>query len=584
MPAPTPNGAAQDRTHYVAPAPKGIGAPDPPSAMARRKGEADRSTQREAALRPTPPLTRSLPSAAFDQDRLRAARSTAPNALGGIPEPMPPQPEEAGRDRFEGRPVAGFKPVREAPVSTFSIDVDTAAYGFLRASLARNALPQPDSVRVEELINYFPYGYAPAKSAQEPFAVTARLFPSPWAEGRKILRVGIKGYELQQAGRPAANLVFLIDTSGSMSGQNRLPLVKQALSLLVAGLGANDRVAIVTYAGGAGTLLEPTPASEKGRILSAIEGLKAGGGTAGGEGLRQAYALAARNHDARAVNRVMLMTDGDFNIGIASREELTGFVEREREKGVFLSVLGFGMGNYNDALMQALAQNGNGVAAYIDTLNEARKVLVEEASASLFPIAKDVKIQVEFNPATVSEYRLIGYETRMLNREDFSNDKVDAGEVGSGQGVTALYELVPKGGPRTVSDLRYGTPDAARAMPKDAGAGAMPDAGRTEEYAFVKLRYKLPDEETSRLIETPVGPAAEAARLAEADEDSRFAAAVAGFGEILRGGRWTGRFGLDDVLRLASGARGEDPYGYRSEFLQLVRAAKTAQALQAARP
>ena len=396
------------------------------------------------------------------------------------------------------------------------------------------------------------------------------VVPSPWSEGRKIIQIGIKGYAVQAANRPRANLVFLIDTSGSMNAPNRLPLVKQSLAMLVGQLASTDRVAIVTYAGNAGTALEPIAASEKTRILGVLERLEAAGSTAGGEGIRQAYALAEQNFDPDGVNRVILATDGDFNVGITDRNELKGFVERQRGKGIFLSILGFGMGNYNDALMQALAQNGNGVAAYIDTLNEARKVLVEEATSTLIPIAKDVKIQVEFNPATVAEYRLVGYETRMLNRDDFANDKIDAGDVGSGQSVTALYEIVPVGGPRLVGDLRYAESSSA------AGSTSQ----TSTEYAFVKIRYKLPKSDVSSLISTPVDQASEHVRFEQASTDARFAISVAAFGEILRGGRHTGRFGYDDVLRIASAARGEDPHGYRTEFLQLVRAAKTASTLQ----
>ena len=328
----------------------------------------------------------------------------------------------------------------------------------------------------------------------------------------------------------------------------------------------------MTYAGSAGTALEPTAVSEKAKILATIDRLEARGSTAGAEGIRQAYALAEQNFDANGVNRVILATDGDFNVGITNRDELKGFVERQREKGIFLSVLGVGVGNYNDALAQTLAQNGNGVAAYIDTINEARKVLVEEASSTLFPIGKDVKIQIEFNPATVAEYRLIGYETRLLNRDDFANDKVDAGDVGSGQTVTALYDIVPVGGPRVVDDLRYGARAPASGAPSPA------------EYAFVKIRYKLPRSDRSVLISTPVDRASEHGRFEDAPLDARFATSVAAFGEILRGGKHTGQFGYDDVLRIASAARGDDPYGYRSEFLQLVRAAKTASAMQPLRP
>jgi Ca-activated chloride channel family protein len=503
----------------------------------------------------------SLTRALADLQRDRSQREPAVGAS-----------EPVGRDKFANAQENAFKVARDAPVSTFSIDVDTASYAFVRAQLNRNVLPPAASVRTEELINYFPYGYEAPASASEPFRANVAVFPNPWAEGRKLIRIGVKGYALQQTNRPRANLVFLIDTSGSMQPQNRLPLVKQSLAMLVTQLKPEDRIAIVTYAGNAGTALEPTSVSEKAKILATLDRLEAGGSTAGAEGIRQAYALAEQNFDASGVNRVILATDGDFNVGITNKDELKGFVERQREKGIFLSVLGVGAGNYNDALAQTLAQNGNGVAAYIDTINEARKVLVEEASSTLFPIGKDVKIQIEFNPATVAEYRLIGYETRLLNRDDFTNDKVDAGDVGSGQTVTALYDIVPVGGPRTVDDLRYG----ARAP----ASGSPP----TAEYAFVKIRYKLPRSDRSVLISTPVDRGSEHARFEDAPLDARFATGVAAFGEILRGGKHTGQFGYDDVLRIASAARGDDPYGYRSEFLQLVRAAKTASAMQPPRP
>jgi len=470
----------------------------------------------------------------------------------------------AGRDKFTSVAQNPFRVASEEPVSTFSIDVDTASYAFVRASLTRNVLPPPDAVRTEEMINYFPYDYRAPSSAAQPFSTRVDVFPSPWTAGRKLVRVGIRGYDIQRETRPRANLVFLIDTSGSMSAPNKLELVKQSLAMLLEQLGENDRVAIVTYAGNAGTALEPTPASDKGRILGVIRQLGAGGSTAGAEGIRQAYALAERNFDPRGVNRVILATDGDFNVGITDQNELKGYIERERGKGVFLSVLGFGMGNYNDALMQTLAQNGNGAAAYIDTIAEARKSLVEEATSTLFPIAKDVKIQVEFNPATVAEYRLVGYETRMLNREDFDNDKVDAGDVGSGQTVTALYEIVPVGGPRAIGDLRYSAPDA-----RPAGAHGT-------EYGFVKIRYKQPDSDRSQLISTPIDRTSEARTFAEAPRDARFATGVASFAELLRGGRYSGSMTYDDVLQIVGDTRGEDEFGYRTEFLQLVRTAKTA--------
>jgi Ca-activated chloride channel family protein len=509
-------------------------------------------------------LTMAAPPPPAAPPAIVVSSNRASGHLVAEPRPHMPYNQDVGRDKFITVAENPFKVVREEPVSTFSIDVDTASYSFVRASLNQNLLPQPAAVRTEEMVNYFPYSYAAPQSAQQPFSTNVAVFPSPWTDGRKLVRIGIRGYEIQRATRPRANLVFLIDTSGSMNAPNKLPLVKQSLAMLLEQLGANDRVAIVTYAGSAGTALEPTLASRKGKILAALDQLGAGGGTAGAEGIRQAYALAERNLDPQGVNRVILATDGDFNIGITNQEELKGYIERERSKGVFLSVLGFGMGNYNDALMQTLAQNGNGAAAYIDTINEARKTLVDEATSTLFPIAKDVKIQVEFNPATVAEYRLLGYETRMLNRDDFANDKVDAGDMGSGQTVTAIYEIVPMGGPRAIGDLRYSKP--ARQSAVALGS----------EYGFLKIRYKLPRSDTSRLISTPINRQVEFARFRDAPQDARFAAGVAAFAELLRGGKYSGSMTYDDVLRITTAARGEDSFGYRSELVQLIRQAKSA--------
>jgi Ca-activated chloride channel homolog len=590
-PAPAPRPLAETRASPVRPAAPQPSSPLPPQAAREPTHAPDiAGNQRMSSQTVSPSLRAALEAArgrASAPDGAAQRRAEMQPGDGRIaPSPAPvdksmPPPEPAGRDRFAGAAENPFKSVREAPVSTFSFDVDTASYAFTRASLNRGVLPQSAAVRIEEMINYFPYSYPAPASASEPFRTTVAVFPSPWSEGRKIIQVGVKGYAVEAATRPRANLVFLIDTSGSMNAPNRLPLVKQSLAMLLTRLEANDRVAIVTYAGHAGTALESTPASEKGKILGALERLGAGGSTAGAEGIRQAYALAEQNFDPKGVNRVILATDGDFNVGITSTDELQSFIERQRGKGIFLSILGYGMGNYNDAMMQVLAQNGNGVAAYIDTLNEARKVLVEEATSTLIPIAKDAKIQVEFNPATVADYRLVGYETRMLNRDDFANDKVDAGDIGSGQTITALYEIVPVGGPRLLSDLRYGNP----ADPAAAGTGAATTpAAAANEYAFVKIRYKLPSSDVSTLISTPVDRTAEQARFEEASADARFATSVAAFAEILRGGRHTGTFSYDDVLRIATAARGDDPFGYRSEFLQLVRAAKTASAMHPLRP
>ncbi|MGB5084968.1 MAG: VWA domain-containing protein, partial [Methylocystis silviterrae] len=475
-------------------------------------------------------------------------------------------PESEFRDRFESKETNPVKSAAAEPVSTFSIDVDTASYAFARRALNAGRLPPKDSVRVEEFVNYFPYDYPKPESAQTPFKPTITMTPSPWNAGNRLVHVAIQGYALQSAERPRANLVFLIDASGSMLPQDRLPLVKNALRMLVDELKPEDTVAVVTYASGSGVALEPTKVADKAKILAAIDALGAGGSTAGAQGIQDAYRLAESNFDRSAVNRVILATDGDFNVGVTDQSELKGLIERKREKGVFLSILGVGQGNYNDALMQSLAQNGNGAAVYVDTLNEARKALVEEASSTLFPIAKDVKIQVEWNPARVSEYRLIGYETRALRREDFNNDKVDAGDVGSGHRVTAIYEITPAGSEKKlVDDLRYGknTPAAAPAHAEG-------------ELGFLKLRYKLPKEEASRLIEQPIAEQQSVESPANAPQDVRFSIAVAAFAQLLKGAPYLGDYSYDDVISLAQSAKGDDPFGYRSEFVNLARLAKSA--------
>lgn len=490
----------------------------------------------------------------------------------------PPSYKDEGRDKFEDFDINPFKSVAAEPVSTFSSDVDTASYSFVRRQLNHGVMPQKDAVRVEEMINYFDYHYPVPDSRAEPFKPSVVVTDSPWAEGKKLLHIGIKGYEITGE-KPRSNLVFLLDVSGSMNDPEKLPLLKNSMKLLLDTLGPDDTVAIAVYAGAAGTALEPTKVSEKSKILRAIDNLNAGGSTAGAEGIELAYQLAGENFDEEAVNRVILATDGDFNVGITNPEELQDFVERKRKTGIYLSVLGFGQGNYNDSLMQTLAQNGNGVAAYIDSLNEARKVLVEEASSSLFPIAKDVKFQVEFNPKAVAEYRLIGYETRHLEREDFNNDAVDAGDMGSGHTVTAIYEFVPVGSEAaSVDPLRYGTEIKPGMDKPKLYVSSEPD--QAQEYAFLKIRYKLPDESKSKLITTPVTVENDVSRL-QMDEmpavvfDTRFATAVAAFGQILKGGQYTGDYTYDDVIALAQAGKGPDPYGYRAEFIQMVRMAKS---------
>jgi Ca-activated chloride channel family protein len=473
-------------------------------------------------------------------------------------------PEEA-RDKFQQFDVNPVKQVAEEPVSTFSADVDTASYSFVRRQLNFGRLPQKDSVRVEEMVNYFDYAWPAAPSAKAPFRPTVVVSESPWGKGRKLVHIGIKGFEISRDDAPGANLVLLLDVSGSMDSPDKLPLAVQSMELLLSSLKPTDTVGIVVYAGAAGTVLEPTPVKNKQKIIAALRELRPGGSTAGAQGIERAYQLAEAHFRKGGVNRILLATDGDFNVGIDSTNELKGFVERKREKGIFLSVLGFGQGNYRDELAQALAQNGNGVAVYIDTLGEAQKVLVQEAGASLFTIAKDVKLQVEFNPATVAEYRLVGYETRALKREDFNNDAVDAGDVGSGHTVTAIYEITPVGSDaRMVDPSRYAKNEKPQA-----------ERGTASEYGFLKIRYKLPDSDTSELIEQPI-------LIASRDvpenvmRDVQFSTAVAGFGQLLRGGTFTGPLSYDDIIKQAQAAKGDDPFGYRTEFVQLVRKAKVA--------
>ncbi|CDZ72778.1 Von Willebrand factor type A domain protein [Neorhizobium galegae bv. orientalis] len=473
-------------------------------------------------------------------------------------------PLEESRDRFANANTNPVKSVATDPVSTFSVDVDTASYAFVRRSLLEGHLPDPDSVRVEEMINYFPYDWPRPQTVEEPFRTTVTVTPTPWNSGTRLMHVAIKGFETAPAAQPAANLVFLIDVSGSMNAPDRLPLLKSAFRLLVGKLKPEDKVSIVTYAGNAGTVLEPTSARERDKILAAIDNLRPGGSTAGAEGIDAAYRLARQAFIQGGVNRVMLATDGDFNVGVSSDEELKRIIEQRRKDGIFLSVLGFGKGNLNDSLMQTLAQNGNGTAAYIDTLAEAQKALVDEAGSTLFPIAKDVKIQVEFNPQQIGEYRLVGYETRALKREDFNNDRVDAGDIGSGHAVTAIYEVTPKGSASALNDpLRYGPASPSAPIPV------------SDEMAFVKIRYKQPDGDTSKLITTPVTEMNAVRDFSAAPQDVRFATAVAAFGQKLRGTDALDAYPYRLILDMARNARGEDAFGYRSGFLDLMRLAET---------
>lgn len=467
-----------------------------------------------------------------------------------------PLEAEENTEAFSNEMPNPLKITQDDPVSTFSIDVDTASYSIVRSSITRGHLPDPEAVRIEEMINYFPYSYT-APAGDLPFNPNVSVIDTPWNSGTQLVHIGIQGAVPLIQARPSLNLVFLVDTSGSMHDPDKLPLLKQSFRLMLSELRPEDQVAIVAYAGSAGQVLEPTAASERSTILAALDNLEAGGGTAGQEGLQQAYSIAEAMQSDGEVTRVLLATDGDFNVGIHDPEALKSYIETKRDEGTYLSVLGFGRGNLDDATMQALAQNGNGQAAYIDTLSEAQKVLVDQLTGSLFPIANDVKIQVEFNPSQVAEYRLIGYETRALNREDFNNDKVDAGEIGVGHSVTAIYEITPTGSSAIKNDaLRYGDQEAVES--------------NSDELGFLKMRYKTPGEKTSQLLSTAITDG-----MGNANEDTNFSAAIAGFGQLLRSDTYMGDWGWDDAIALAQASKGDDPFGYRAEAVTLMRLAKS---------
>ncbi|CAN7755124.1 VWA domain-containing protein [Rhizobium leguminosarum] len=514
-----------------------------------------------AAKRSVPAAPGVAPQQQLAEPMAAIAPSPAPPAEGRVQMQLDPN-----RERFANAAANPIKSVATDPVSTFSADVDSASYAFVRRSLTGGAMPDPQSVRVEEMINYFPYDWPGPDNAEQPFKATVTVMPTPWNHDTELMHVAIKGYDIAPATTPHANLVFLIDVSGSMDEPDKLPLLKSAFRLLVNRLKPDDTVSIVTYAGNAGTVLTPTRVAEKSKILSAIDRLEPGGSTGGAEGIEAAYDLAKQGFVKDGVNRVMLATDGDFNVGPSSDEDLKRIIEERRKDGIFLTVLGFGRGNLNDSLMQTLAQNGNGSAAYIDTLAEAQKTLVEEAGSTLFPIASDVKFQVEFNPERIAEYRLIGYETRALKREDFNNDRVDAGDIGSSHSVTAIYEITPKGSPAVMNDdLRYGAADKAPA--------AAADSSHHGELAFVKMRYKKPGEDKSALITTPVDDNNAVATLDVAPQDVRFSVAVAAFGQKLSHVAAVDTYSYQAIADLAAASRGADAFGYRSDFLGLVRLA-----------
>ncbi|CAN1544981.1 vWA_subgroup domain containing protein [Paracoccaceae bacterium] len=493
-----------------------------------------------------------------------AVESEAPGLMLALPAPasaplvelaQPQLPENT--EEYANEPVNPVKVTAEEPVSTFSIDVDTASWAVVRSTLNMAMLPSPDQIRIEEMINYFPYAYK-TPTEEEAFSSSISVMQTPWNPGTRLVTIGIQGALPDIADRPALNLVFLIDTSGSMEDANKLGLLKQSLTLMLAELRPEDEISIVTYAGSAGLVLPATRAADRTTILQALDNLAAGGSTAGAEGLELAYRVAEGMKSEGEVTRILLATDGDFNVGVSDPDGLESYVAKKRETGTYLSVLGFGRSNLDDAVMQSLAQNGNGTAAYIDTLSEARKVLVDQLTGALFPIADDVKIQVEWNPATVAEYRLIGYETRALKREDFNNDEVDAGEIGAGTQVTAIYEVTAPGSDALLNDpLRYGTATTETT---------------NGELGFLRLRWKAPGADTSTLIETPI------TGTEEATTETRFAAAIAGFGQLLQGSVYTGDWGWDQAIELALANRGDDPFGYRIETVNLMRLAQSLSA------
>ena len=495
---------------------------------------------------------------AYDRREADGVRQMAPPAPGYTRYHVAPG-VAVNAEEYEGLEENIFHGADRKPLSTFSIDVDAASYANLRRFLNNGQRPPQGAVRIEEMINYFSYDYK-APNSRHPFSVTAEISQAPWNEKHQLVHIGLQGRKIPIENLPASNLVFLIDVSGSMNQPNKLPLVKRSFQLLVDQLRAQDHVSVVVYAGAAGTLLEPTAGDEKGKILSAIEKLHAGGSTAGGAGLRMAYSLAKEHYKPDGNNRVILATDGDFNVGESSNKAMEDLIEEKRKDGVFLTVLGFGMGNLKDAKMEILADKGNGNYAYIDNLTEARKVLVTEFGGTLFTIAKDVKLQVEFNPARVQAYRLIGYENRKLNDEDFNNDRKDAGDLGSGHTVTALYEVIPVGVRSdfySIDKLKY------------QSGKSDPVLTNSNEWLTVKLRYKDPDDSRSKLLEHVL--AGNPVAFDQSSENFRWAASVAAFGMLLTESQYVEGWNFRRVAELAEDARGRDREGYRSEFINLVK-------------
>ena len=473
--------------------------------------------------------------------------------------------QDSDREKYASLVQSPVKQVLSEPVSTFSIDVDTGSYTNIRRMLNQGFLPPKDAVRIEEMINYFDYTYDTPNANEAPFSIQTELALSPWSKEHALLRVGLKGYEPQSDKRPASNLVFLLDVSGSMNSPDKLPLLKKSLLLLSKQLRPSDKVAIVVYAGASGVVLEPTEGNQTLKIEQALESLTAGGSTNGQAGIHLAYQLAKKSYDPTGINRVLLATDGDFNVGTSNVDSLKELIKQMREEGISLTTLGFGTGNYNDELLEQLADVGNGNYAYIDSLNEARKVLVEELDSTLMTIAKDVKVQIEFNPDLVKEYRLLGYENRALAREDFNNDKVDAGEIGAGHTVTALYELVLNGSNgKRIDPLRY---------QNDLKIEFSTQEPTSNELAFIKFRYKELNEPTSKLLSRAIYLPKDIVAFEQASEDFRFSATVAEFGEVLRRSKYISSADYQGMITHALSAKGSDPFGYRSEFIQLLRLA-----------
>ncbi|RIA36294.1 Ca-activated chloride channel family protein [Ectopseudomonas oleovorans] len=519
----------------------------------------------QANSEPAPSLVRerlAAPAAAEMHVEASHKRMTpmayAPAPIADI---LPPSYRDESREQYQAYAANPVFAVAETPVSTFSIDVDTGSYANVRRFLNGGQLPPKDAVRLEELVNYFPYTY-PLPQGDVPFGVSTELAVTPWNPQTRLLRIAIKASDRSVDELPPANLVFLVDVSGSMHRREGLPMVQGTLKLLVDQLRPQDRVSLVTYAGDSQVVLDSAPGSDKAKIHAAIDQLSAGGSTAGESGIQLAYQQASKHMIDGGINRILLATDGDFNVGISDFDSLKQLAADKRKSGVSLTTLGFGVDNYNERLMEQLADAGNGNYAYIDNLREARKVLVDQLGSTLATVASDVKLQLEFNPSEVSEYRLLGYENRALKREDFSNDKVDAGDIGAGHTVTALYEIVPTGGKGWLEPLRY----QATAQP----------ASKSGELAWLRIRYKAPGEVSSRLLERPIARA-EVKPMNAASEDLRFAAAVAAFAQQLKDGRYTGDFGLAQSIELARSAKGEDRFGLRGEFIQLAEIAQSLQ-------